>query len=48
MKLELELEDAWGLHKIQAYSEIMLHVEDEPHVMIMGTQDPKEAWDRLD
>jgi hypothetical protein len=26
----------------------MLRVEDEPRVTIMGTQDPKEAWDKLD
>jgi hypothetical protein len=48
MKLELKLKDAWGLQKVHAYSEIMLCVEDEPCVSIMGTQDPKAAWEKLD
>jgi hypothetical protein len=46
--MELELKDAWGLQRVQVYSEIMLHLEDEPCMSIMGTQDPKEAWDKLD
>jgi hypothetical protein len=29
MQVELEAEVAWDLYKVWAYSEIMLHVEDE-------------------
>jgi hypothetical protein len=48
MAEELEKEDAWNLRRIRAYSEIMLRVEDEPRVTIMGSQDPSEAWSKLE
>jgi hypothetical protein len=43
-----KMEDAWNLRKVRAYSEIMLRVKDELCITIMGTQNPQEAWDKLD
>jgi hypothetical protein len=48
IQVKLEAKAAWDLWKVQAYSEIMLHVEDEPQVSIMGSQNPKEAWVKLE
>jgi hypothetical protein len=48
MSDERDMEDAWNLRKVRAYSEIMLRVEDKPHITIMGSQNPTEAWDKLD
>jgi hypothetical protein len=47
-RAELEAEEAWDLRKVHAYSKVMLRVEDEPHVSIMGSQNPIEAWRRLE
>jgi hypothetical protein len=48
MNEECKMEDVWNLRKVRAYSEIMLRVEDELHITIMGTQNPQEAWDKLE
>jgi hypothetical protein len=47
-KEELEKEESWNLRRIRTYSEIMLRVEDEPRVTVMGTQDPTVAWEKLE
>jgi hypothetical protein len=47
-KEELECEEAWSLRKVHVYSEIMLHVEDEPCMMIMASQNPTVAWEKLE
>jgi hypothetical protein len=48
MKVELKAEEVWALCKVCTYSQIMLCMEDEPHVSIMGSQNPREAWEKLE
>jgi hypothetical protein len=47
-KEELKCEEVWGLWRVCAYGKIMHCVKDKLHMMIMGSQNPSDAWDKLE